>query len=90
MDIWIYKKISANKNLWFRNNISTFLSSLIDNTVFSIFAWIILNPNPLSFNTVIFTFILGTYVLRIFIAIFDTPFIYLAKYFLPDKINEKI
>ena len=86
----LIKKISANKNLWLRNNISTFLSSLIDNTVFSIFAWIILNPNPLSFNTVIFTFILGTYVLRIFIAIFDTPFIYLAKYFLPDKINEKI
>ena len=58
---------------------------MVDNTVFSIFAWIILNPNPLSFNNVIFTFILGTYVLRIFIAIFDTPFIYLAKYFLPNK-----
>ena len=92
-DVWIFEKISKltnNKYLWIRNNFSTMTSGLLDNTVFSIFAWIILNPNPLSFNTVIFTFILGTYVLRIFIAIFDTPFIYLAKYFLPNKINEKI
>ena len=67
---------------------STMISSLIDNFIFSIFAWIIFNPNPLDFNTVLFTFILGTYVLRIFIAIVDTPFIYIARYFLPRN-NEK-
>ena len=90
-DVWFYEKISLVTNkkfLWLRNNLSTLASALIDNTIFSIFAWIIFNPNPLSFNTVLFTFILGTYVLRIIIAIFDTPFIYLAKYFLPNKINE--
>ena len=63
-------------------------SALLDNTIFSLFAWIIFNPDPLDFNTVLFTFILGTYILRIIIAILDTPFIYLAKYFLPNKINE--
>ncbi len=92
-DVWIFEKLSKftnNNFLWIRNNLSTMISGLLDNTVFSIFAWIILNPDPLSFNTVLFTFILGTYVLRIFIAIFDTPFIYLAKYFIPNKINEKI
>ena len=90
-DVWIYKKLLdlTNKRfLWLRNNLSTMTSSLLDNTVFSIFAWIIFNPNPLDFNTVLFTFILGTYVLRIIIAIFDTPFIYLAKFFLPNRINE--
>ena len=59
-DVWLFEKISEftkNKYLWIRNNLSTMLSGLLDNTVFSIFAWIILNPNPLSFNTVIFTFI---------------------------------
>ena len=92
-DVWMYEKISnftKTKYLWLRNNFSTLTSSLIDNTIFSVLAWIILNPNPLDFNTVLFTFILGTYFLRIFIAIFDTPFIYLAKYFLPNKINDKI
>jgi len=90
-DVWFYYKISIitkKKFLWLRNNISTMTSALLDNFIFSLFAWIILNPNPLDFNTVLFTFILGTYILRIIIAILDTPFIYLAKYFLPNKIND--
>jgi uncharacterized integral membrane protein (TIGR00697 family) len=87
-DVWFYEKISKftrKKFLWLRNNLSTITSALLDNTIFSLFAWIIFNPNPLDLNIVLFTFILGTYILRIIIAIFDTPFIYLAKYFLPKN-----
>lgn len=87
-DVWIYsvlKNFTLNKFLWLRNNISTILSSLIDNTVFSLLAWIILNPNPDTLYNVIMIYILGTYILRIFIAIIDTPFIYLSKIFLPKK-----
>ncbi len=87
-DIWFFsylKTVSSNKLLWLRNNVSTALSSLIDNTIFSIFAWIILNPNPFPLSDVIMTFILGVYLLRVFIAILDTPFIYLAKYFIPEE-----
>ena len=87
-DVWFFEKISKFTNkkfLWLRNNFSTTVSSLIDNTIFSVFAWIIFNPNPLDFNTVVFTYILGTYALRIFIALLDTPIIYLAKFFLPSK-----
>lgn len=90
-DVWLFsflKKIFRDRYLWLRNNISTFSSSLIDNIIFSILAWIIFNPNPLALYTVIFTYILGTYFLRIFIAIIDTPFIYLAKVFLPRNYNE--
>ena len=89
-DIWFFnylKTISSNKLLWLRNNVSTAVSSLIDNTIFSIFAWIILNPNPFPLSDVIMTFILGVYLLRVFIAILDTPFIYLAKYFIPEEKN---
>ena len=90
-DVWFFEKISKitkKKFLWFRNNISTMLSSLLDNIIFSLLAWIILNPNPLDFNIVLFTFILGTYILRIFIALVDTPFVYIAKYIIPSKKNE--
>ena len=89
-DIWFFsylKTVSSNKLLWLRNNISTALSSLIDNTIFSIFAWIILNPNPFPLSDVIMTFILGVYLLRVFIALLDTPFLYLAKYFIPEEKN---
>ena len=89
-DIWFFnylKTISSNKLLWLRNNVSTAVSSLIDNTIFSIFAWIILNPNPFPLSDVIMTFILGVYLLRVFIALLDTPFVYLAKYFIPQEKN---
>ena len=86
-DVWIYnylKQITSKKYLWFRNNLSTVLSSLVDNTVFSIFAWILLNPEPIDLYNVIMIYILGTYILRIVIALLDTPFIYLAKYFIKN------
>ena len=87
-DVWIYsniKNLTMNRFLWLRNNLSTILSSLIDNIVFSILAWIILNPNPETFYNVIMIYIFGTYILRIFIALIDTPFMYLSKIFLPRK-----
>jgi len=87
-DVWIYstiKNLTMNRFLWLRNNLSTILSSLVDNAVFSILAWIILNPNPETFYNVIMIYIFGTYILRIFIALIDTPFIYLSKIFLPRK-----
>jgi len=87
-DVWIYsniKNLTMNRFLWLRNNLSTILSSLVDNIVFSILAWIILNPNPETFYNVIMIYIFGTYILRIFIALIDTPFMYLSKIFLPRK-----
>ncbi len=87
-DVWIYstiKNLTMNRFLWLRNNLSTILSSLVDNTVFSFLAWIILNPNPESLYNVIMIYIFGTYILRIFIALIDTPFMYLSKIFLLSK-----
>ena len=84
-DVWFFsylKKITSEKYLWLRNNLSTIVSSLVDNTVFSIFAWILLNPEPVSMYNVIMIYIFGTYLLRILIALLDTPFIYIAKFFI--------
>ena len=89
-DVWIYsiiKKFTFEKYLWLRNNLSTVLSSLIDNIIFSILAWIILNPDPETIYNVIMIYILGTYVLRIFIALIDTPFLYLSKFFISKNIK---
>ena len=84
-DVWFYsylRNYTSQKYLWLRNNLSTALSSLVDNTVFSIFAWILLNPEPIDLYKVIMIYILGTYLLRILIALLDTPFIYIAKFFI--------
>lgn len=81
-DVWFYdwiKRKTNNRYLWLRNNASTMVSALIDNTIFSVLAWIVLSSNPLPFKTVLFTYILGTYWLRLMIAVLDTPMIYLSK-----------
>ena len=82
-DVWFFNfisKITHNKYLWLRNNLSTMVSSLLDNTVFSILAFVIFATEALPINTVIFTYILGTYILRILISLFDTPFVYIASH----------
>lgn len=81
-DIWLYRllrRMTQDRHLWLRNNLSTIVSALIDNTVFSLLAWIVLAPEPLALRTVIVTYILGTLGLRIIVAFFDTPFLYAAR-----------
>lgn len=80
-DVFLFHKLKERfkgKHLWFRNNLSTMISSLIDNIIFSVLAWIILASNPLPWETVLLTYILGTYWLRLLVAVLDTPVIYLA------------
>lgn len=81
-DVWLYrllKQVTGGRYLWLRNNASTMLSSLIDNTIFSVLAWVVFAPEPLGWHTLIFTYILGTWVLRVGVAALDTPFLYLAR-----------
>ena len=68
--------------LWFRNNFSTFISQFIDNLVFSILAFNLLSSNPVPISDLLISYGLGIYLLRIILSLFDTPIIYLAKYFI--------
>lgn len=85
-DIWLYslvRRLTAGRHLWLRNMTSTSISALIDNIIFSVLAWVIFAPEPMAWQTLIFTYILGTYVLRLVVAGLDTPFVYLAKLIVP-------
>lgn len=85
-DIWVFQKIRAKTNgkfLWLRNGASNAISGLLDNTIFSVLAWMVFTPNPLPWSTVLWTYILGTYWLRLGVALLDTPFVYLARIWRP-------
>lgn len=85
-DVFLFNRLrraTGGRALWFRNNLSTATSALIDNIVFSVLAFYLLAPNPVPFDTLVFTFILGTYALRLVVALLDTPIIYAARYALP-------
>ncbi len=86
-DIWIFQKIrdlSHNRFVWLRQNVSTFLSGLLDSFIFSYMAWVLLSPTPISFYTLMISYVLGTYFLRLIVNLAGTPIIYLS-YFMVRK-----
>ncbi len=88
-DVWLYDWIrgkTGNKMLWLRNNVATMISAFIDNLVFSVLAWKVFAPAPIDNHSLIYTYILGTYLLRVVIALLDTPFLYLARATLKPKL----
>lgn len=90
-DVWIYEKIKKwtdGKHLWLRNTVSTCISGLIDNTIFSVLAWVILAEQPMEWRVVIMTYILGTYLFRVVVAILDTPMMYLLRAICPTPTIE--
>lgn len=76
-DVWAFEywklKFPERKFLWLRNNLSTVVSQLIDSVIFTSIAFLGV------FETRVFLeILLTTYLLKIFVAVLDTPFIYLA------------
>ncbi|MDH3976899.1 MAG: queuosine precursor transporter [Gammaproteobacteria bacterium] len=76
-DVWFFhiiKKRTNGKHLWLRNNLSTMASQTIDTLIYSFVVWwgIVDLQTAIQLGLVKFGF-------KIFIAAFDTPFIYWAR-----------
>ena len=83
LDIVIFQKLRQLSNkigLWMRSGVSTAIAFLIDNTVFSVFAWVIFSNAPVSMHSLIWTYILGTYLLRLITLVLYMPTVYAACY----------
>ena len=83
-DIWAFhwwKKLTQGRHLWLRNNASTMVSQLIDTTLFITLAFgvlpSILGGIMVSWDLIPFM-ILGQYIIKVIIALLDTPFVYLG------------
>lgn len=79
------KKLTREKWLWLRANVSSILSALIDNTIFSVCAWVILSSHPVSTHTLFHTYILGGLIFRIFAAIAFSPLLYFSHHLKSTK-----
>jgi queuosine precursor transporter len=76
-DVWFFAKLKEKhkkKHLWLRNNLSTMTSQLIDNTVFTLIAFV----GVFSWDIIGQIFITSI-ILKYIISTCDTPFIYLAR-----------
>jgi uncharacterized integral membrane protein (TIGR00697 family) len=81
LDVLLYdwlKKITNSKHLWLRNNGSTFVSQLVDSIIFTTIAFAGIYP--------LTQLIIFTYLIKIIVAVLDTPFIYLTKIIKPKNL----
>lgn len=86
-DVYLFQRIKKrfpdDKYLWIRNNGSTLVSQLLDTVIFVPLAFIGWQP----FDVIVDIFI-TTYVIKVLVAILDTPFVYLIKRITPiDEMN---
>lgn len=74
-DVWAFhfwRKKTGGKHLWLRNNLSTFVSQLLDSVIFITIAFAGIYP-----IAVLWSMILGQWVVKWLIALADTPLCYL-------------
>lgn len=85
-DIWAFhfwKKVTSDKWLWLRNNLSTFVSQFIDSTVFMFIAFYGISDR---FDTLfIFQLIIPYWIFKILFALLDTPLVYVGVRWLREK-----
>ncbi|MFH1649731.1 MAG: queuosine precursor transporter, partial [Candidatus Woesearchaeota archaeon] len=73
-DVWAFhawKRRTKGKHLWLRNNASTIVSQFIDTVIVVVIAFYGVLPGLIEL-------ILGIWILKVIIAMLDTPFMYLS------------
>ncbi len=83
-DVTVYhwlRERTGGRMLWLRNNLSTITSQLLDTAVFTGLATL-LGAFPVEAALEIF---LVTWIIKVLIAVLDTPFIYMAVRFTPTE-----
>ena len=73
--IFMFFKNKYPKHLWLRNNSGTMISQLVDTVIFITISFY--GTMPVE---VLLSLVIGQYVVKWIIAVFDTPFLYLVKY----------
>lgn len=79
-DVWAFhfwKKMTTDRHLWLRNNLSTLVSQFLDSFIFITIAFYGVMP--------IWPLILGQWIVKFSIALLDTPVIYLVVWNLKKR-----
>jgi len=87
-DVWFFHKIAEwtkNKYLWLRNNLSTWTSQTITAILFFQAAFAGTIP-----QSILWQIIFVGLVMKLIVALFDTPYIYLSYWFLPNNIKRSV
>jgi queuosine precursor transporter len=81
MDVYIFSKIRerlGKSKLWLRNNASNFAAQLIDTIIFMTLAFYALDKSVAQNVPNLFSIILPYWLLKCFMSVIETPFVYLG------------
>ncbi|MBI4079358.1 MAG: queuosine precursor transporter [Candidatus Levybacteria bacterium] len=88
LDVLFFSKIRkrlGKKALWFRNNASNFISQFIDSTVFIFLAFYAFDKGLGDNIGFLFSLIIPYWLLKTFMSVVETPFVYLGVNWLKDE-----
>ena len=79
----LIKKMTHNKHLWIRNNVSTMISQLFDTTIFMFIAFFHITPQYTA--AFIISLIIPYWAFKVLFALIDTPLCYLGVYLIRSE-----
>lgn len=81
-DVLIYRRLkdrTKGRKLWLRSSVSYSIAVFIDNTVFSVLAWRWLATEPLPWEVLFSSYLLGIYILRLMLGVVNIPLLYILR-----------
>lgn len=88
LDVYIFASLRAKfgkKNLWFRNNVSNFVSQLVDTATFMVLAFWAFDKGVENNILFLTSLIIPYWLLKCFMSVIETPFVYLGVSWLRKK-----
>lgn len=85
-DVWAFhfwSRVTRGRHLWFRNNLSTMTSQFIDSAIFVLIAF----SGVFSWDALL-SILIGQYLVKLIIAVLDTPVVYVLVYFCRDRVQQ--
>ena len=82
-DVLIYRRLkdhTKGRKLWLRAGLSYAIAVFIDNTVFSVLAWRWFAFDPISWEALIESYVIGIYILRLVLGLINVPLLYILRY----------
>lgn len=93
LDVFIFSRMReklGKKNLWLRTNVSNFVSQFVDTTLFITLAFYALNVSLGSNYIFLISLILPYWLLKCFMSVVETPFVYLGTRWLRKGGKENV
>lgn len=87
LDVYVFTKVRkafGSKKLWLRNNVSNFIAQLIDTVIFMVFAFYAFDKGFSVNFSFLLSLIVPYWLLKCFMSIIETPFVYLGVRWLRD------